>query len=82
MTAESQEILGKANAASGRINDPVKKQQLEAALTSLNGADEHFAKITDILAPTAQDTQCKNTIEKAGMLFFFFFFFFLIHYYL
>lgn len=67
VTAESQDILDRAQQAMGIISDPVKRQQLEAALASLNGADEHFARVADLLAPVASDAACKSTIEKTGM---------------
>lgn len=46
------------------IQDPVKKQLMQGLIATLKNTDEQFAKITDLLAPTALDSQCKLTIEK------------------
>jgi hypothetical protein len=66
VSAESQIMVATADQASARVLDPAKKQQLVAAIGSLDGSEQNFAKITDILAAVAQDPACKTTIEKAG----------------
>ncbi len=49
VTAESALMIGTAQQASARIQDPQKKQVLNTASGSLDGAQQNFAKITEVL---------------------------------
>lgn len=63
---QTEELVKAARNAEGQITDPTKKQMFSSANTSLEGQNEHLLKMATILAPTAQDEDCKTSLEKAG----------------
>lgn len=66
VNAESQLLLNQADKAKATLQDPSKREQVASASKGVADARDHFAKITDVLAPVASDAACKATIEKAG----------------
>lgn len=66
VAGESQIMVNTAQAASTKLQDQVKANQLNAATCSLQGAEQNFAKISGVLAAVTSDPRCKSTIEKAG----------------
>jgi len=66
VAAESQDLVNQVGQAEGTVQDGVKKQQLQMAKGQLLASQQHFQAVSDILAPVAQDAQCKNQVEKVG----------------
>jgi hypothetical protein len=78
---EAGDIIGQAESVLISTTDPLQKQQLQSALTALlcmllavdvlqySAAVNQFAKVTEVLAPVAQDIQCRIAIENAGTCF-------------
>ncbi len=66
VSVEEVDLINQGEQAKATIGDPVKKQQMQTALTALSSSQKHFANISEMLAATAQDAQCKSTIEKTG----------------
>jgi len=66
VTAEANDILNQADILAKAIPDVEKKNQFMASEHALSSANEQFAKVTDIIAPTAQDAQCRGLLERNG----------------
>lgn len=55
-------------ASNAQLRDPSKKQQVDAASRQLLGSGEQMIVLTNILAPTAQEAECKAKIQEAGAI--------------
>ena len=66
MIAESQDLVWRGQEVEAGMQDPVKKQQMQSASATLVATQEHFRNISDLLAATAQDEQCRMAIQKSG----------------